>query len=79
MKPLTRRQQEFLGKLLDLYYQEDAPVRYSMVAEGLGVGNVTAYEMMRLMEKLNLHTILDITQSCDQVWETSYNGFPFVI
>jgi len=54
MKPLTRRQQEFLGKLLDLYYQEDAPIHYSIVAERLGVGKITAYEMMRLLEERGL-------------------------
>ena len=54
MKSLTRRQREFLSKLLDLYYQEDAPVHYSTVAERLGVGNVTAYEMMRLLEERGL-------------------------
>lgn len=50
MKSLTRRQQEYLSNLLDLCYQEDAPIHYSTVAECLGVGNVTAYEMMHLME-----------------------------
>jgi len=51
MKSLTRRQQEFLGEFLDLYHQENAPVHYSTVAERLGVGKVTAYEMMRLLEE----------------------------
>lgn len=54
MKSLTGRQKEFLDKLLDLYYQEDAPVHYSIVAERLGVGKVTAYEMLRLLEERGL-------------------------
>ena len=54
MKALTGRQREFLGRLLDLYYQEDAPVHYSTVANRLGVGKVTAYEMMRLLEERGL-------------------------
>ena len=54
MKALTGRQREFLGRLLDLYYQADAPVHYSTVANRLGVGKVTAYEMMRLLEERGL-------------------------
>jgi len=54
MKPLTKRQREFLSKLLDLYYQEEGPIHYSTVAKRLGVGNVTAYEMMRLLEDRGL-------------------------
>ncbi|MCJ7567005.1 MAG: hypothetical protein MUO58_05650 [Anaerolineales bacterium] len=54
MKPLSKRQQEFLSKLLDLYYQEKGPIHYSTVAKRLGVGNVTAYEMMRLLEDRGL-------------------------
>jgi Mn-dependent DtxR family transcriptional regulator len=51
MKKLTRRQQEFLGKLLDLYQQEGEPIHYSTLAENLDVGKVTAYEMLRLLEE----------------------------
>jgi len=54
VKPLTKRQREFLSKLLDLYYQEESPIHYSAVAKLLGVGNVTAYEMMRLLEDRGL-------------------------
>jgi DNA-binding Lrp family transcriptional regulator len=54
MKSLTKRQREFLSKLLDLYDQEDAPVHYSQVAKRLGVGKVTAYEMLRLLEERGL-------------------------
>ena len=32
-------------------------------------------DLNAVMEKLNLHTILDTTQSCDQDWEASNNGF----
>jgi len=54
VKQLTRRQQEFLSKLLDLYRQEGEPIHYSTVAEHLGVGRVTAYEMLRLLEDRGL-------------------------
>lgn len=54
MKILTRRQQEFLGKLLDLYHQEGEPIHYSTLAESLDVGRVTAYEMLRLLEDRGL-------------------------
>lgn len=54
MKPLTRRQQEFLSKLLDLYHDSKEPVHYSTLAEHLGVGRVTAYEMLRLLEERKL-------------------------
>ncbi len=54
MKPLTGRQLEFLGNLLSLFRQEQAPVHYSEVAERLGVARGTAYEMMRLLEERGL-------------------------
>ena len=54
MKALTGRQREFLARLLDLYQREAAPVHYSTIADRLGVGNVTAYEMMRLLEERGL-------------------------
>jgi Mn-dependent DtxR family transcriptional regulator len=54
MKKLTRRQQEFLGKLLDLYQQEGEPIHYSILAENLDVGKVTAYEMLCLLEDRGL-------------------------
>jgi predicted ArsR family transcriptional regulator len=50
-KKLTRRQQEILTRFLELYSQDQQPVHYSVVAEHLGVSNVTAYEMLRLLEK----------------------------
>lgn len=56
MEKLTRRQQEFLSALLDLYREGREPVHYTAVAEHLGVGNVSAYEMLRLMEERGLVT-----------------------
>jgi predicted ArsR family transcriptional regulator len=51
---LTRRQQEFLRTLIELHQQNDEAIHYSMVAERLEVGRVTAYEMLRLLEKRGL-------------------------
>jgi len=51
---LTRRQQDFLGKFIDLYREFRKPVHYSLVARRLGIGNVTAYEMLRLLEERGL-------------------------
>jgi predicted ArsR family transcriptional regulator len=51
---LTRRQQEFLRTLIELHLQKDEAVHYSVVAAHLGVGRVTAYEMLRLLEKRGL-------------------------
>lgn len=54
MKKLTRRQQDFLSKFLDLYTEGHEPLHYSTVAEHLGVRNVSAYEMLRLLEEHGL-------------------------
>jgi len=54
VKKLTRRQQDFLSKFLNLYTEGHEPLHYSAVAEHLGVGNVTAYEMLRLLEEHGL-------------------------
>jgi len=54
LKPLTRRQQEFLSKLLDLYHDSKEPVHYSTLADHLGVGRITAYEMLRILEERKL-------------------------
>ena len=51
---LTGRQEEFLGKFLDLYSQAQEPLHYAHVAKMLGVSNVTAYDMLRLLEKRGL-------------------------
>ena len=54
MKNLTRRQQQFLSRFLDIYRTMDEPVHYAALAERLGIGNVTAYEMLRLLEERGL-------------------------
>ncbi len=54
MKRLTGRQQEFLSKLLDLYRHSGEPIHYSTLAKRVGVGKVTAYEMLRLLEDREL-------------------------
>lgn len=48
---LTSRQRAFLDKLLNLYHDAQEPIHYTAVAQHLGVGNTTAYEMMRLLEE----------------------------
>ena len=49
-KKLTHRQQEFLSQFLEIYREMDQSVHYVIVAERLGIGKVTAYEMLRLLE-----------------------------
>jgi predicted ArsR family transcriptional regulator len=53
-KKLTYRQQKFLSHFLDIYQEMDQPVPYGTVAERLGIGKVTAYEMLRLLEERGL-------------------------
>jgi DNA-binding MarR family transcriptional regulator len=53
-KKLTRRQQQFLGQFLDMYQEIDEPIRYVELAKRLDIGKVTAYEMLRLLEKRGL-------------------------
>src|SRR5919204_6366231 len=48
---LTRRQQDFLRKLLDLYHETQRPIHYSQVAEALGVNRFSAYDMLKLLEQ----------------------------
>ena len=48
---LTRRQEAFIHKLLDLYREIGDAVHYALVAERLGVSKFTAYDMLRLLEK----------------------------
>ena len=48
---LTRRQDIFIHKLLDLYRESENAVHYALVAERLGVSKFTAYDMLRLLEK----------------------------
>ncbi|MGD2251571.1 MAG: hypothetical protein PVF70_01505 [Anaerolineales bacterium] len=54
MGRLTRRQREFLHELIDLHRETSKPVHYSALAKQIGVGNVTAYEMLRLLEERGL-------------------------
>lgn len=54
MKKLTRRQQEFLSQFLDVYRVKDEPIHYAVLAERIGIGKVTAYEMLRLLEERGL-------------------------
>jgi hypothetical protein len=51
MARLTRRQKEFLSALLELHGREKQAVHYTSLARHLGVGNATAYEMLRLLEE----------------------------
>lgn len=50
-KKLTYRQQQFLRKFVEMYHSLGLPVHYITVAEQMGVGNVTSYEMLRLLEE----------------------------
>jgi hypothetical protein len=51
---LTRRQQQFLCQFLDQYQELKQPLPYPEVARRLGIGNVTAYEMLRILEEHRL-------------------------
>lgn len=51
---LTRRQRQFLNKLIELHRRDQTPVHYSELAAELGVSKVTAYEMLRRLEKRGL-------------------------
>ncbi len=48
---LTSRQRTFLERLLDLYRESRQPIHYTTIAEKLGIGRTTAYDMMRLLEQ----------------------------
>jgi len=51
---LTRRQKQFLEQFLDFYQKMGKPIHYTALAEHLGLGKITAYEMLRLLEKQEL-------------------------
>ena len=51
---LTHRQEEFIGKLIELYRELQGPIHYSAVASRLGVSEITAYDMLRLLEEKGL-------------------------
>jgi len=53
-KKLTRRQHQFLSRFLDLYQENDTHIHYVALAKRLDIGKVTAYEMLRLLEKRGL-------------------------
>jgi len=54
MNKLTRRQQQFLSKFLDLYDKGREPLHYTALAKHLGVNKISAYEMLRLLEEHGL-------------------------
>ena len=54
MKRLTRRQQQFLSKFLDLYGKKSESLHYTALAEYVGVSKISAYEMLRLLEEHGL-------------------------
>ena len=51
---LTRRQEEIIRKMLDLYHELQGPIHYSTLADRLGVSPFTAYDMLRLLEEKGL-------------------------
>jgi DNA-binding Lrp family transcriptional regulator len=51
---LTRRQENFFYKLLDLYRELDGPIHYPVLAARVGVSPFTAYDMLRLLEEKGL-------------------------
>lgn len=58
---LTPRQEDFLNQVVRLYRATGEPVHYSTVADQMGVGRTTAYEMLRLLERrgyLTSHYVL---------------------
>lgn len=48
---LTRRQEIFIHRFLDLYRELNGPIHYSLLAERIGVSPFTAYDMLRLLEE----------------------------
>lgn len=48
---LTRRQEEFVQKMIELKQEFEGPVRYAVLAERLGVSPFTAYDMLCLLEE----------------------------
>ncbi len=51
---LTRRQRSYLSQFLDLYRESQEPLHYTDVAQRVGVSNITAYDMLRLLEERGL-------------------------
>lgn len=48
---LTRRQETFIRKLLDLYHEAEGPIHYSALADHVGVSKITSYDMLRHLEE----------------------------
>ena len=48
---LTRRQEEFVQKMIELKRESTGPIHYSLLAERLGVSPFTAYDMLCLLEE----------------------------
>ncbi len=53
---ITRRQEIFIHRFLDLYRELDGPVHYTVLAERVGVSRFTAYDMLRVLEEKGLVT-----------------------
>ena len=51
MAKLTRRQEEFIRNLLDLYKEQKGAIHYSELADRLGVNRFTAYDMLRVLQE----------------------------
>ncbi|MBM4466187.1 MAG: hypothetical protein FJ014_11650 [Chloroflexi bacterium] len=54
MVKLTGRQREFLSRFLDIYRGTKQPIHYTQLAEKVGVSELTAYDMLRLLEERGL-------------------------
>ena len=48
---LTQRQEDFIVNFIELFRELDCPIHYTVVAERLGVSDITAYDMLRLLEE----------------------------
>ncbi|MCA9943043.1 MAG: hypothetical protein H6656_18040 [Ardenticatenaceae bacterium] len=53
---LTRRQEEFVRNLVNLYREMQEPFHYSLLAEKLGVSRFSAYDMLRVLEEKGMVT-----------------------
>lgn len=51
---MTQRQKQFLGKFLDIYQESEESIHYVGLAKRLDIGKITAYEMLKLLEKRGL-------------------------
>lgn len=61
-KMLTKRRQEFLEAIKELYQKTGEPVHYQDVADALGVSKWTAYDFVKLLEKNNFVHITYVTE-----------------